>query len=141
MSSAVMEASDSPPAVQSGRWVKGQSGNPRGRPKKELTALQRDLEGAVREHLSPDKVRRILNKLVEKAEGGDVKAAKLILDKLVPNAVDAEESGDTGRTVVFRIENATFAAQQQARQSDKSAAIDVEVQTVETQVDNGKAIS
>jgi hypothetical protein len=55
-------------------------------------------------------VKRILNKLVEQAENGDVKAAKLIMDKLIPNAAPDVGDQDAGRTVVFRIENATFAA-------------------------------
>lgn len=123
-----------------GRWVKGQSGNPRGRPKKELTALQRDLEGAVREHLDPEKVKRLVDKVYQQAMDGNTRAQKLLFDKLIPNAVDSPEQAESGRTVVFRIENATFAAQQQqTKLSDKSAAIDVEVQTLPAQVTDGKS--
>lgn len=81
----------------------------------------RDLEGAIRDHLTADKVKNIIQAIYESAVGrkiGDkyfppnVKAAKLLLDKLIPNATDAADVGETGRVVVFRIENATFAAQQ-----------------------------
>jgi len=129
------------PQAHSGRFVKGQSGNPNGRPpnkKNTLLALRQDLELAVLEHVSPEKVRRILNKVVERAEAGDMRAAKLILDKVVSNAGPADDAEDNGRTVVFRIENATvFAAQQQIEQQ-KPNAIDVSVTDVTptTQVAN-----
>lgn len=97
-------------ARSNGRFVKGHSGNPTGRPKQILLDYQRTLEQVVREHITVAKVKRILNKLVEQAENGDVKAAKLIMDKLIPNAAPDVGDQDAGRTVVFRIENATFAA-------------------------------
>lgn len=122
---------DNAPAIRDGRWVKGQSGNPKGRPKNTLVALQRDLEGAIRDHLTAEKVKRIIDKLCKKAEDGDVKAAKLILDKLVPNAVDAPETTDTGRVVVFRIENATFAAQQKQIDAAEQKNPPIDVQPIE----------
>lgn len=125
-----------------GRWKPGQSGNPKGRPKASLVALQRDLEGAIRDHLTADKVKRIVDAIVDKATRGDVKAAKLILDKLVPNATDTEQSDDSGRTVVFRIENATFAAQQAqppALEPPKNPPIDVQVVEVVKSESNGKS--
>jgi len=102
-----------------GRFVKGVSGNPSGRPKKQqLKDIQLDLEIALREHISVEKVKRIINKMVEKAADGHVGAAKLILDKVISNARDADDNGaNDGRTVVFRIENATFAAQQTKTQT------------------------
>lgn len=129
---------DSPP-VESGRgpdgkFLPGKSGNPSGRPRNELLAHQRDLEGAIREHLSADKVKRIINKLVEQAEGGDTKAAKIILDKLVPNAIESNETAEPGRVVIFRIENATFAAKQVEQQTDQTAAvIDVTAEEVKSE--------
>jgi hypothetical protein len=111
-----------------GRWKPGQSGNPKGRPKASLVALQRDLEGAIREHLTADKVKRIVDAIVDKATHGDVKAAKLILDKLVPNATDADQGNqDAGRTVIFRVENATFLANQKKAPSVSVEIIDAEV--------------
>ena len=98
--------------VKPGTWAKGQSGNPNGRPKgskNELTELKQELEIAVRRSLPPEQLIRIVAKMATMAEEGNVKAAKLILDKFVSNATGAEEvSGDTGG-IVIRIENATFA--------------------------------
>lgn len=95
-----------------GKWVKGQSGNPNGRPKgskAELTELKQELEVAVRRSLPAQKIINIVTKIADMAEAGDVKAAKLILDKFVSNATGAEEvAGDSGG-IVIRIENATFA--------------------------------
>ncbi len=123
------------PAANSGRFVKGQSGNPAGRPpndKNKLSNLRKSLEVAVLEHVSVEKVKRIINKVVERAENGDMRAAKLILDKLVPNAGPDDGADDNGRTVVFRIENATFAAQhiEKTGQQSKDNAIDVTVTDV-----------
>lgn len=95
-----------------GKWVKGQSGNPSGRPKgskSELVELKQDLEIAVRRSLPADRIIKIVAKMADLAELGDVKAAKLLLDKFVSNATSAEEvAGDSGG-IVIRIENATFA--------------------------------
>jgi hypothetical protein len=124
--------SDNPPVVSDGRFVKGQSGNPKGRPpntNNKLATLRKELELAILEHVGVEKVKRIINKVVEKAEAGDMRAAKLILDKVVPNAGPGDEAADNGRTVVFRIENATFAAQHQIEQKDPNS-IDVQVTDV-----------
>jgi hypothetical protein len=101
--------------TEGGHWAKGQSGNPAGRPKgvrDYVKQMQVRLEEAVREHLPPAKVAKIIDKLVQQAEEGNVKAAKLLLDKIVPNATAPAEDADAegGKTVIFRIENATFAA-------------------------------
>lgn len=115
-----------------GRFVKGQSGNPQGRPpntKNKLATLRKELELAVIEHVGIEKVKRIINKVVERAEAGDMRAAKLILDKVVSNAGPGDETAENGRTVVFRIENATFAAQHQIEQQ-KPNSIDVQVTDV-----------
>lgn len=123
------------PVEQNGRWKPGQSGNPRGRPKQSLVALQRDLEGAIRDHLTADKVKTLIESVYKAAVGGkegdryyppNVKAAKLLLDKLIPNATDTDPgSADSGRVVIFKIENATFAKQQE--QHPRGNVIDVEV--------------
>lgn len=82
----------------------------------------------------------MVDKVYQQAMDGNTRAQKLLFDKLIPNAVDSPEQAESGRTVVFRIENATFAAQQQqTKLSDKSAAIDVEVQTLPAQVTDGKS--
>lgn len=111
-----------------GRWVKGQSGNPNGRPKgkrNELTELQQDLEIAVRKSISSAKVVKIVEKMVEMAEQGDVKAAKLILDKVIPNATPQDDGNGDNGGITIRIENATLLAQQPQQ------AIDVTVTPIE----------
>lgn len=117
-----MAQSEVAPA-SNGRWQPGQSGNPAGRKpgtKNHIVLLQRELEVAVREHLSVDRVKKIITKLADMAESGHVHAAKLLLDKMIPNAVAAaEESDESGRKVVFQIVNATFAASHQLTQPDK----------------------
>lgn len=124
------ESTANVPAQTDGRFVKGQSGNPAGRPPNSrgtLKQLQRDMEIAIREHLGIEKVRKIVNKMAEMAELGNVAAAKLILDKVIANASDSEDAGDNGRTVVFQIVNATFAAQQKEQKQLDQPAIDVPV--------------
>ena len=125
---------DQLPATTGGRFVKGQSGNPAGRPpntKNKLANLRKELEIAVLEHVGIERLKRIINKVAERAEAGDVRAAKLLLDKVVSNAGPTEENQDTGRTVVFLVENATVAALAEvARQ--KSNVIDAEVTDVTT---------
>jgi hypothetical protein len=122
-----IKADIAPAAIrtESGQFPKGVSGNPLGRPKKAtLRTLQQDLEIAFREHLSVDRVKRIVNRMADMAEQGDVKAAKLIFDKLIPNATNGEsDEGDNVKKVVFEIQNATFAAQVQEKQ--QVAVIDV----------------
>jgi hypothetical protein len=59
------------------RWKPGQTGNPKGRPpgQSEITRLRASLAGDV-----PD----ILAGLVLAAKGGDVQAARLILERVLP---------------------------------------------------------
>jgi hypothetical protein len=96
-----------------GTFKKGVSGNPAGRPKgqkHELTTLRNDLEIAVRKALPAARIIRIVEEVAKMAEAGNLRAAKLILDKTISNAAaveDAEENKAGGITI--RIENATFA--------------------------------
>ena len=59
------------------RWKPGQTGNPKGRPpgQSEITRLRASLAGDVPE---------ILAGLVLAAKGGDVQAARLILERILP---------------------------------------------------------
>lgn len=56
-------------------WVKGVSGNPRGRPDKRLLATQQMLDG----------MRNIVAVLVGKALEGDTNAANIVLAKVMPS--------------------------------------------------------
>lgn len=93
-----------------GQYVKGQSGNPAGRPKgrkNELTELKQDLEIAVRKNVKPDDIKNIVQRMVDEALSGSVGAAKLILDKVLSNARDGDDAPDIQGGITIRIENLT----------------------------------
>lgn len=64
-------------------WKPGQSGNPKGRPKGtgEVARLRAEIA---------DHVPAIVGRLVEAAEGGDVQAARLLLERVIPPMKAAE---------------------------------------------------
>jgi Family of unknown function (DUF5681) len=121
--------------TEGGHFVKGQSGNPRGRPKhRHLVELQQDLEIAVREHLDVAQVRKIIEKIASMAVEGHIGAAKLLLDKIISNARSGDDgAGESGRTVVFRIENALI---QHAPTEKPPISVEV-VDVTPTEVKNG----
>lgn len=132
---AAPEATTPAVRTEEGRFVAGVSGNPNGRPKgrkNHLVNLQQDLEIAVREHISAEKIKKILDKICSQAEGGNVAAAKLILDKVIANARESDDTSDNGRTVVFRIEHATFAATNNKSPTPNIDVIDVTPTEVKT---------
>lgn len=67
------------------KWKPGQTGNPKGRPpgQSEITRLRASLTGDV-----PD----ILAGLVVAAKGGDVQAARLILERVLPPVKAVEQA-------------------------------------------------
>ncbi len=67
------------------RWKPGQTGNPKGRPpgQSEITRLRAALAGDVPE---------ILAGLVMAAKGGDVQAARLILERILPPVKAIEQA-------------------------------------------------
>ncbi len=90
-----------------GTFPVGTSGNPNGRPKgrkNAITVLKQDLELAVREQIKPARIKRILDKMCDMAEEGNVAAGKLILDKALSNAHDGEDTtvGNSGYTFVIK---------------------------------------
>ena len=64
-----------------GRFQRGRSGNPRGKPKGAVHTATL----AARALLSGE-LDEICRQIVEKAKAGDMTAAKIIVDKIVPNA-------------------------------------------------------
>jgi aspartokinase-like uncharacterized kinase len=86
------------------KFEKGQSGNPKGRPpsqhKNELVSL--------RELITVEDVQGILKTIVEQAKAGDIQAAKLILDKVLPSlkSIDVQNNEATEpeeRIVTFQV--------------------------------------
>ncbi|WP_059360038.1 DUF5681 domain-containing protein [Parachlamydia acanthamoebae] len=65
------------------RYQKGQSGNPKGRPKG-----SRNRASLMAEHLFIADVESICKAVIEKAKAGDMYAAKIILDRLLPPKKD-----------------------------------------------------
>lgn len=99
---------------ESGQFLEGVSGNPKGRPigsRSKIVKIKEKLELAVRENISEGQITRIVKKMASMAEDGDVKAARLILDKFLSGAAIQEDPEDPQqqRGITIRIENATFA--------------------------------
>ena len=60
-------------------WMKGQSGNPRGRPRKSQKTMAQ-LRSQISEHL-PD----VIEVLADAAKAGDVQAARILVERCVPS--------------------------------------------------------
>ena len=69
----------SAPAARPARWAPGQSGNPHGRPKG-----SRNRASLLLEHLIEGEGEAVVRALLAAAKGGDVSAARALLDRLVP---------------------------------------------------------
>lgn len=68
------------------------------------------MEIAVRRGIRADRVAKIVEKMCDLAENGDVKAAKLILSMSVSTAAAPGDAGDNQGGITITINNATFAA-------------------------------
>jgi len=119
--------------TETGQFPAGVSGNPLGRPKgsrNKITELQQQLELSVLQHVKPDRIKKIWDKMCTLAEGGDKKAAKLIFDTILTKATPGNGDGSDGpNVIVFRVENVTYAAK---------AATTPSTEIIEAEVINGK---
>ena len=79
--------------VIKGRFVKGQSGNPAGRPKgskNRITMMKLALEGELRAQMK-DHMAEILAVAITKAKQGDPAMVKLLIDKTIPTSKAADD--------------------------------------------------
>lgn len=116
-----------------GKWEKGVSGNPAGRPKdvRSITVLKNDLELAVREKLTATKVTQIVNRMVDIAinspdEKLAIMAGKTIIDMAVSKAA-VQEAVAQRAPITIIIENATLAAQAQEQKRNEPTKVKYEI--------------
>ena len=99
-----------------GRWKAGESGNPNGR--KPGTGKVTKLRDSIAEHL-PD----IINQLVRMAKIGDVQAAKLLLERVIPPLKSMDQCvsfplsekdtlSDQGRIIIQSVANGALTPDQ-----------------------------
>lgn len=85
------------------KWVKGQSGNPKGRPRRP----------SVLEVLGEEKREALIHALYDQAMGGDTTAAKTLLDRIDPTLARQELTGRDGDPIlVGRSELATLTTEE-----------------------------
>lgn len=105
------EIAEAPQRNPDGTFPKGVSGNPAGRPKgrkNRITQLKQDLEIALRENLNAKQVEAVIQAMLAEALNGNVGAGKLILDKVISNAKEADEEKDLGGGLKIVIEQANI---------------------------------
>lgn len=112
-----------------GRFVAGVSGNPNGRPKGRknvITALKQDMEIALRENLSIEDIKGVVQSMLAEALNGNVGAGKLILDKVMSSAKETEDAKETGGGLKIIIEHASIDALQKDTNIIEAIAEEVE---------------
>lgn len=101
-----------------GRFPKGVSGNPKGRPlgaKGRIVKAKQELETLLREDIvNAEQIRGIWLSMVAEAQNGNVSAAKLILDKVMSNAKVDEDVNEGRDGITIKIENVTLPGHEKA---------------------------
>jgi len=98
-----------PMPVIKGKFVKGQSGNPRGRPKGALgkqTLLKMAMQGEC-EGILLKNVPKILKVVCEEALAGNEKCMKMVLDRALPIAKAGDKAPTAKTTYVLKVEAPT----------------------------------
>lgn len=92
--------------VKVGRFQKGVSGNPNGRPKgskNKITLMKLALEGELRAQLKPH-MAEILATALQKAKEGDPAMIKLLLDKTLPTSKAGDDEAPAKEKVQIFID-------------------------------------
>jgi len=69
--------------------------------------MKRNLEVAIRENITAPQVEAIIQSMIAEALNGNVSAGKLIIDKVLSNAVSEVDEGENNREISIKISNLT----------------------------------
>ena len=101
MSNAENNKSNNP--LQEHQWKKGQSGNPKGRPKG--TSIERAIKDLLEDGIKGDDIQKALARVaIQKAMGGDFKFYQMVLERIDGKVVDKVEN-DTKMDIVVKYED------------------------------------
>jgi Family of unknown function (DUF5681) len=101
-----------------GQFLPGKSGNPSGRPmtnKQKILDLHNTLTLAVRGRVKAEDVIKVVERTFKEALGSGKQAAanrKLVFEYFLGKPKEVDEIEDKGQSILIKIENATFKAQQ-----------------------------
>ena len=83
------------------KWEKGQSGNPKGRPKRKTEEQYLEV---FKDIVTVDEVRLIVTKAMTDAKRGDQQARKFIFDYLIGPPIERKEiTGEDGKPLIVKV--------------------------------------